>query len=104
MAVELNREERPGSGTGTWAPVEFHGFQFIDVGCPNCGKHTRMSRRIRIDEDGNVQPAFMCASRCGFHDFVRLLEYGKESGTDTNELLYGDNRIPDIGAGAGEEE
>lgn len=61
-----------GSGKGEW--WEWHGQTWIR--CPGCGAAGALSHSI--SNEGLVQPSVECPQTCGFHEFVKLLDWPGE--------------------------
>jgi hypothetical protein len=61
-----------GTGKGTWRPVRGGGSARLT--CPGCGYDAELNHEIGAD--GTVTPSVECPMGCGFHDSVKLKDWG----------------------------
>lgn len=44
--------------------------------CPKCGEIATIDNHT-VDADGKVNPSVVCPYECGFHDYIRLMDWKK---------------------------
>jgi predicted RNA-binding Zn-ribbon protein involved in translation (DUF1610 family) len=77
--IEIPRAADDFSRWGTYRPARYKVIRSDEkqtalMACPECGKVFSL-RDHQIDPNGVVSPSVVCAANCGFHDFVRLLNW-----------------------------
>ena len=54
---------------GGWSKA---GDGSVTIGCPLCGAMVGINHPLHIDQDGKIQPSFICPASCGLHAWLTL--------------------------------
>lgn len=73
--IELPKSDEMGK-KGTWKEKRAVDSRFVFLSCPGCGQTASMSDHS-IADDGTVTPSVVCPFECGFHDYVKLLDWSR---------------------------